>query len=143
MLSLWLFLLGVLIWRLYISYNHSPKVPDEITVVATQTGGSAWGIHHNEKLYPNGYTFDPFRFVLLHKDEGIRDSADGHTLITPSQNHVPFGIGKLSCPGTQFAAVVTKVFLAYLAMNYDLEEVHEKPRFLSLGHLPVPAIGQS
>lgn len=94
-------------------------------------------------IYPNGYTFDPFRFVLLHKDEGIRDSADAHTLITPSQNHVPFGIGKLSCPGTQFAAVVTKVFLAYLAMNYDLEEVHEKPRFLSLGHLPVPAIGQS
>ncbi|RKK20273.1 hypothetical protein BFJ66_g7400 [Fusarium oxysporum f. sp. cepae] len=106
-------------------------------------GGSAWGIHHDEELYPNGNTFKPFRFVLLHKDEGIRDSADAHTLIPSSQNHVPFGIGKLSCPGTQFAAVVTKVFLAYLAMNYDLEEVHEKPRFLSLGHLPVPAIGQS
>ncbi|WJG35273.1 uncharacterized protein FOBCDRAFT_239639 [Fusarium oxysporum Fo47] len=129
--------------------------------------GEAWsnekglrlGYSPRRVIYPNGYTFDPFRFVLLHKDEGIRDSADGHTLITPSQNHVPFGIGKLSCPGTQFAAVVTKVFLAYLAMNYDLEEVHEKPRFLTIslvnrvGHDPskptvirlygLPATGKS
>ncbi|KAF5581509.1 cytochrome P450 monooxygenase [Fusarium pseudoanthophilum] len=96
---------------------------------------SAWGIHHDEDIYPSAYAFDPFRFVPLHKDEGIQDT---DSLATPSENYIPFGIGKHSCPGRQFAAVVTKVFLAYLAMNYDLEEVHEKPHFLSLGHLPVP-----
>jgi cytochrome P450 len=96
---------------------------------------SAWGIHHDKDIYPNAYTFEPFRFVPFHKDEGIQDV---HSLVTPSENYVPFGIGKHSCPGRLFAAVVTKVFLAYLAMNYDLEEVHEKPRFMSLGHLPVP-----
>ncbi|KAH7204647.1 heterokaryon incompatibility protein-domain-containing protein [Fusarium oxysporum] len=110
---------------------------------------SAWGIHHDEELYPNGYTFDPFASYC----------ADAHTMITPSQNYVPFGIGKFSCPGRQFAAVVTEVFLAYWAMNYDLEEVHEKPRFLTIslanrvGHDPskptviglygLPATGKS
>ncbi|KAF5653997.1 cytochrome P450 monooxygenase [Fusarium sp. NRRL 25303] len=98
---------------------------------------SAWGIHHDEDIYPNAYAFDPFRFVPLHKGEGIQDTA---SLVTPSEIYVPFGLGKHSCPGRQFAAVVTKVFVAYLAVNYDLEEVHEKPRFLSLGHLPVPPV---
>ncbi|EWY89992.1 hypothetical protein FOYG_07630 [Fusarium oxysporum NRRL 32931] len=96
---------------------------------------STWGIHHDEDIYPNAYEFDPFRFVPLHKDVGVQDT---DSLVTPSENYLPFGIGKHSCPGRQFAAVVTKVFLAYLAMNYDLEEAHEKPRFLSLGHLPMP-----
>lgn len=98
---------------------------------------SAWGIHHDEDIYPNAFTFDPFRFVPLHKDERIQNA---DSLATPSENYIPFGIGKHSCPRRQFSAVVTKVFLAYLAMNYDLGEVHEKPRFLSLGHLPVPPI---
>ncbi|KAF5565494.1 heterokaryon incompatibility (het-6OR allele) [Fusarium phyllophilum] len=96
---------------------------------------SAWSFHHDEDIYPNAHTFDPFQFVPLHKNERIQD-ADSR--ITTSDNYIPFRIGKLSCPGRQFAAVVAKVFLPYLAMNYDLEEVHEKPRFLSLGHLPVP-----
>lgn len=98
---------------------------------------SAWGIHHDQDIYPNAYAFDPFRFVPLHNGEGIQDT---DSLVTPSESYVPFGLGKHSCPGRQFAAVVTKVFLAYLAINHDLEEVHEKPRFLSLGHLPIPPV---
>ncbi|KAF4950098.1 hypothetical protein FGADI_8437 [Fusarium gaditjirri] len=96
---------------------------------------SGWGIHHDEDMYPNAYDFHPFRFVPLHKDEGIQDA---QSLATPSENYIPFGIGKHSCPGRQFAAVVAKVFLAYLSVNYDMEEVHKKPCFMSLGHLPVP-----
>ncbi|KAG5791806.1 hypothetical protein H9Q69_009143 [Fusarium xylarioides] len=98
---------------------------------------SAWGIHHDEDIYPNAHKFDPFRFVPLHKNEGIQDT---DSLVTSSENYIPFGIGKHSCPGRQFAPAVAKVFPAYLATNYDLEDVHEKPRFLGLGHLPVPPI---
>jgi cytochrome P450 len=95
---------------------------------------SVWGIHHDEDIYPAAYTYDAFRFVQ-NKDGGNKDS-----LVSPSENYLSFGLGKHSCPGRNFAAVATKLFLAYLAVHYDVEAVHERPIFISLGHLPIPPV---
>ena len=93
---------------------------------------SVWGIHHDEDIYPAAYNYEAFRFV---HEGGSKDS-----LVSPSENYLSFGLGKHSCPGRNFAAIATKLFLAYLAVHYDVEAVHERPIFISLGHLPIPPV---
>lgn len=95
---------------------------------------SVWGIHHDEDIYPAAYTYDAFRFVQ-NKKVGNKES-----LVSPSENYLSFGLGKHSCPGRNFAAIATKLFLTYLAVHYDVEAVHERPIFISLGHLPIPPV---
>ncbi|KAI6753944.1 hypothetical protein HG530_013120 [Fusarium avenaceum] len=95
---------------------------------------SVWGIHHDEDIYPAAYTYDAFRFVQS------KDGRNKESLVSPSENYLSFGLGKHSCPGRTFAAIATKLFLAYLAVHYDIEAVHERPIFISLGHLPIPPV---
>ncbi|KAJ4116141.1 hypothetical protein NW768_011113 [Fusarium equiseti] len=96
---------------------------------------SAWGIHHDEDIYPDAYTYHAFRFVPQKRDD---TSDDQHLMTTPSEQYLSFGFGKHVCPGRHLAAAVTKLFLAHVAVNYDLEPLKEKPGLLIIGHLPTP-----
>ncbi|KAM0417259.1 hypothetical protein ACHAPT_012770 [Fusarium lateritium] len=116
--------------------DHDLKLPQ-----GSRVSVSAWGIHHDEDIYPNAYTFDPFRFSRPHENSAVADDKkDAHLLVSPSEDYLPFGFGRHACPGRYFAAVETKLFLAYLAVHYDFKQVHERPGFVSLGHLPTPPI---
>ena len=91
-----------------------------------------WGIHHDEDIYPAAHNYEAFRFV--------QDVRSEDSLVSPSENYLSFGLGKHSCPGRNFAAIAMKLFLAYLAVHYDVEAVHERPVFVSVGHFPIPPV---
>jgi cytochrome P450 len=99
---------------------------------------SAWGVHHDEHIYPNAYTYDAFRFAPPYHGEPSKVNANAHRLVSPSENYLSFGYGKHACPGRHFASALTKIFLAHVAVNYDLEQVHNRPGLFNLGHLPTP-----
>ena len=100
---------------------------------------SAWGIHHDEDIYPDAYTYDAFRFAPQNGGASISQGGnDEHLMTTPSEKYLSFGFGKHVCPGRHLAAAVTKLFLAHIAVNYDLEPLKKNPGLLIIGHLPTP-----
>ncbi|KAM5543812.1 hypothetical protein V8D89_002429 [Ganoderma adspersum] len=80
------------------------------TIVAT----SQYAIHHDPQHYDRPDAFDPSRWETADAD-GARK-----TFVTTSDDYIPWGNGKYSCPGRFFAAVELKITLAYLVMNYDM-----------------------
>ncbi|RSL68712.1 hypothetical protein CEP54_002755 [Fusarium duplospermum] len=116
--------------------QHNLKLPQ-----GSRVSVSAWGIHHDEDIYPNAYTFDAFRFSRPHENGTLaEDKKEAHLLVSPSEDYLAFGFGRHACPGRYFAAVETKLFLAYMAVHYDLKQVHKRPGFVTFGHLPTPPI---
>lgn len=105
---------------------------------------SAWGIHHDEEFYPNASMYDAFRFSRPQEESsvssigGSKDNENRYGMVSASETYLPFGMGRHSCPGRYFAAVELKLFLAYLAVNYDMNLVGDRPKFVSVGHFPLP-----
>ena len=120
---------------------------------------SAWGIHRDPEVYgANADEYDAFRFAR-DNEQRPQDGANGTTnggmdagsgsgsggkvnlMVTATENYLPFGMGRHSCPGRYFAAVEGKLFLAYLAVNYDLKlAAAGRPQFVSIGHFPIPPV---
>jgi cytochrome P450 len=106
---------------------------------------SSWGIHHDEEIYPSASRFDAFRFSRLREggegaDAATNDNDNKHLMVSASETYLPFGMGRHSCPGRYFAAIELKLFLAYLAVNYDIKLAGERPAFVSIGHFPIPPL---
>ncbi|RHZ54273.1 hypothetical protein CDV55_104799 [Aspergillus turcosus] len=106
---------------------------------------SSWGIHHDEEIYPSASTFDAFRFSRPREggetaDAATNDNDNKHLMVSVSETYLPFGMGRHSCPGRYFAAIELKLFLAYLAVNYDIKLADERPAFVSIGHFPMPPL---
>ncbi|KAJ7092474.1 cytochrome P450 [Mycena belliarum] len=75
-------------------------------------------LHHNAQMYPDPYTFDPFRFAKLRTGENAaRDITQSFTHL--SNDYIVFGLGKHGCPGRFFAALMIKVVVSELLLNYD------------------------
>lgn len=101
---------------------------------------SAWGIHREKAVYgENADTYDAFRFC---DSDGKTDtSTNANLMVSATENYLPFGIGRHSCPGRYFAAVELKLFLAYLAVNYDLKLTgNGRPDLVTVGHFPLPPL---
>jgi cytochrome P450 len=71
----------------------------------------------DEAIYPNPQTFDPYRFLKLRETPGHETSAQ---LVSPSPEHMGFGLGKHACPGRFFAANEIKISLCHILLKYDL-----------------------
>ncbi|XP_066941637.1 cytochrome P450 3A29-like [Macrobrachium rosenbergii] len=76
-----------------------------------------WQIHHDPKLWPEPYTFDPERFSAEAKA-----SENRHPM-----SYIPFGAGPRSCPGLRFAQLEAKVALARLIRTHKLETCEQTP----------------
>ncbi|OJJ00726.1 hypothetical protein ASPVEDRAFT_190002 [Aspergillus versicolor CBS 583.65] len=72
----------------------------------------------DESIYPDPDKFDPYRFLRLRNTPGHEASAQ---LITPTPEHLGFGLGKHACPGRFFAANEMKVALCYILLKYDIK----------------------
>ncbi|XP_063534349.1 cytochrome P450 6B5-like [Cydia strobilella] len=70
---------------------------------------SVWGIHHDEKYYPEPEKFDPERFT----PENV---ADRHSFA-----YLPFGLGPRHCIGMRFARVQSYVCIIRLLSKFRLE----------------------
>ncbi|BCS23009.1 cytochrome P450 [Aspergillus puulaauensis] len=76
----------------------------------------------DESIYPNPDQFDPYRFLRLRQTPGHEASAQ---LITPTPEHLGFGLGKHACPGRFFAANEMKVALCHILLKYDIKMTKE------------------
>ncbi|KAK3385128.1 cytochrome P450 [Podospora didyma] len=123
---------------------------------------SAWGIHTDKSIYgPNAEEYDPFRFSRPSEDNNAAATASTGTgdanadssaadtnanskmslMVSATEDYLPFGMGRHACPGRYFAAVELKLFLAYLAVHYDLKLGEAgRPGFVSIGHFPIPPL---
>lgn len=72
-----------------------------------------YGLHRDEKYYPDPEKFDPERF-----------SAENRKNINPNA-YLPFGVGQRACIGSRFALMETKAILYSLLSAFTFE-VSEK-----------------
>lgn len=105
----------------------------------TVVGAPLSAIHTDGEVYPNPDEFDGFRFVKL-RECGGDGMASKHLAGTTSTVHLPYGHGRLACPGRFFATTEIKAFLAYIVVTYDLklEEGKEVPRELCIASSRIP-----
>ena len=140
--------------------------PDVRLPRGARLGVAAWGIHRDRTIYgPDADEYDAFRFSR--PDEEAKEKAEKNEekaaingdcccsssttgdssggkvnlMVSATENYLPFGMGRHSCPGRYFAAVELKLFLAYLAVHYDLKLADSgRPGFVSIGHFPIPPL---
>jgi len=116
------------------TFSNGMTVPAGTLVAAPLSA-----IHTDEEIYSNPEEFDGFRFAKLRENsEGLM--ASRHQAGTTSTAHLPFGHGRLACPGRFFAVVEMKALLAHMVMTYDLklEEGKKVPRQLCIGTSRIP-----
>ncbi|KAI6162548.1 cytochrome P450 [Pisolithus thermaeus] len=86
-------------------------------------------MHHDDSVFENPNTFEPFRFAETHNKES---KGSGNQMVTLTPDVLSFGLGTHACPGRLFAATVLKTMLAHIVMSYDVELEGGKPRPQSL-----------
>ncbi|KAJ5573829.1 uncharacterized protein N7459_008256 [Penicillium hispanicum] len=79
------------------------------------------------RFYDQPETFDPYRFLKLRQTPGHEHHAQ---LVSPSPEHLGFGLGNHVCPGRFFAANEMKIALCHMLLKYDLK--------LAEGSVPKP-----
>ncbi|KAJ7454983.1 cytochrome P450 [Mycena galericulata] len=97
-------------------------------------------LHHNAQVYPDPYTFDPFRFAKQRKGDNVAHDIQ-QSFTNLSNDYIVFGLGKHGCPGRFFAALKIKVILAELLLNYDIafpEGASHTPKPFSFNIFTVP-----
>ncbi|CAH0051930.1 unnamed protein product [Clonostachys solani] len=119
-------------------------------------------IHHDESIYENALSYEPFRFAPIDAVEKVlgrfsdeqRASFKGNMgtsvdiqrkpkprmTVVLDETFLGFGVsGKHACPGRFFALVEMKLFVAYLLLNYDIEFLKERPKPVSVLWLNHPS----
>ncbi|KAI1765975.1 cytochrome P450 [Hypoxylon sp. FL1150] len=108
----------------------------------------SYPVFHNPELYPDPYEFKPFRFAEKRAapaatggedKEGEGGKGDKNkeqdsyvqrarqAFATTSPEFTAFGHGRHACPGRFFASSELKLMLAYIIMNYDIEQLEQRP----------------
>ncbi|CAK5271330.1 unnamed protein product [Mycena citricolor] len=83
-----------------------------------------WNMHHNEKEFPESYTFDPSRFLSSDpatQEEHVFDLTEGH---------YGFGFGRRVCPGKYMATKTIWIAVVRIlwAFNLELPENVDMPK---------------
>jgi len=103
-----------------------------IVPAGTHICANAWGVHRDDKYYPNANTFDGFRFV---KEDGTNQPL----MATPTLDYLGFGHGRPACPGRFFAVAELKMMFAQILLSYDFKmECAGFPQASWLEHKVVP-----
>ncbi|KAK5652129.1 hypothetical protein OQA88_10771 [Cercophora sp. LCS_1] len=97
------------------------------------------------KWYPDPLKFSGFRFVSQDLLQGIGNEAKGpmqdspSSLVAVGDTFHMWGSGRQTCPGRYYAAALTKVIIAQVIANYDLELVKpEAPRWFTWRSSTIP-----
>jgi len=104
----------------------------------TKVGVHAYPVHHDEDIYPGAHTFDALRWCRSDTEEDLSSEESkslaqdgvkrkGTSLVTTSASFMAFSHGRHACPGRFFASQQLKLVLAYIALNYDIQQIPERP----------------
>jgi len=74
-------------------------------------------IHFNDKVYKDPLTFDGFRFSKMRLENPEKKVG----MVSSSQDHLSFGLGRHVCPGRHFAACELKLMFAHIVTTYDVK----------------------
>jgi len=90
---------------------------------------SVYNIHHDEKFWPNAFTFDPLRFTRPYKNPDVPewegyDPEAWRGKLYPTENsadfaYLPFGGGARRCIGDDFATLEATVTLVCIMLNLN------------------------
>ncbi|XP_051157195.1 cytochrome P450 9e2-like [Leptopilina boulardi] len=98
--------------RLCVKKYTLPKATPDSKEYVIEPGSMIWlpiyGLHHDEKYFPDPEKFDPERFSDENKDK-----------INPYA-YIPFGLGPRKCIGNRFALMEIKVLFVHLLQNFIL-----------------------
>ncbi|KAL7270798.1 hypothetical protein RUND412_006482 [Rhizina undulata] len=113
---------------------------DGTHVPAGCTVSAASGARYvDSELYPDGETFDPYRFIKLRK--AYPERASEFLFSAVNSKTLGFGDGRHACPGRYFAADELKLMLIEVLENYDIKlRDGKRPKSLTVGfgHVPDP-----
>ncbi|KAH9992079.1 cytochrome P450 [Russula vinacea] len=106
------------------TFSNGVTVPAG-TLVSIPAGAA----HRDERNYPNAVEFDGFRFAELRENVGDT-MASRYQSVSPSSEHLAFGLGRHVCPGRFLAVNEMKALFAYIVATYDIkfEEGKGAPR---------------
>ena len=93
------------------TFSDGTTIPRGTTVCV-----STLNAHFNDKVYEDPSKFDGFRFSKMRED-----SAKKVGMVSSSQDYLPFGHGRHTCPGRYFAACELKLMFAHIVMTYDVK----------------------
>ncbi|KAI9035948.1 cytochrome P450 [Aspergillus affinis] len=82
-------------------------------------------------IYRNPEKFDAFRF---YKKSGIMSYDFASKFVSPSPEHLGFGLGRHVCPGRFFAATEIKIILCHILLRYKIQLAPaSKPEIMKVG----------
>ena len=70
------------------------------------------------RFYDDPETFDAYRFLKMRQIPGKEAHAQ---FVSPSPEHLGFGLGNHACPGRFFVANEIKIALCHMLLKYDLK----------------------
>ncbi|KIK53248.1 hypothetical protein GYMLUDRAFT_49418 [Collybiopsis luxurians FD-317 M1] len=133
---------GVNLWSLIriamedYTFSNGVTVPKGALIAAPtfalHTDGSTVQITGNQPVN----VFDPWRYCNSNRKSERLDNQS----TTTSWDYLPFGHGKMSCPGRYFAGSELKLMVAHFIENYDVKLEHPgpKPPNVYIGHSCAP-----
>jgi cytochrome P450 len=104
----------VLITRVAVNdftFSDGTTIPRGATVAV-----AAHNAHFNDEVYEDPLRFDGFRFSKMR--EGSTKKVG---MVSSSQDHFSFGLGRHICPGRYFAACELKLMFAHIVTTYDVK----------------------
>ncbi|KAH7051105.1 cytochrome P450, partial [Macrophomina phaseolina] len=88
-------------------------------------------VHWDDEVWEEAEAFKPWRFVDKASDPPATLPNSAST--TPSEAFLSFGKGRHTCPGRFFATDVMKLTLAYIALQYEVKPLPERPPNYKVG----------
>nr|QNS29957.1 cytochrome P450 [Nothapodytes nimmoniana] len=79
---------------------------------------NVWKLHRDPRVWTDPEEFRPERFLSDHADVDVSGQ---------HYEFIPFGSGRRSCPGIQFASLVTHLTLARLIQGFEFRTVANEP----------------
>lgn len=81
-----------------------------------------YGIHHDEKLFPDPWRFSPDRWLSSKPSEARTSAAQrGSSALDHTHATFAFGFGRRICPGSALASYSLSMAMALLLLCYDFE----------------------
>ncbi|RAL14686.1 cytochrome P450 [Aspergillus homomorphus CBS 101889] len=95
-----------------VTLSDGTRIDKDSSVIVSAT--RMW----DPKVYANPETFDAYRSLRAKQASGNHRNSQA---VTPTPEHLVWGLGKYACPGRFFAVAEIKIILLHILLDYDLK----------------------